>query len=266
MDWMLCPASVHRRGRRDEAALCQADGSRRGPGAPSGGALGGQGARARLPAHGPGYAPRHGRRPNAVSFLGVSGNRTLLPQSDGRSFLYGIGSGIRQVHRAPSMKHLSCSLIAALFAIAVVGAVADGPAAVAASSAAPLGQQGVTLEKIMSDPDWIGAAVKDAYWSVDGRAAYYSVKRSGSPIVDLHRVDLTVGKDQVVEPKAMAGADGPAVFDAVGKRAAFVRNGDIFVRDLGQGRLTQITRTPENEAAPQISADGRLLGFRVNTA
>jgi dipeptidyl aminopeptidase/acylaminoacyl peptidase len=162
------------------------------------------------------------------------------------------------------MKHLPCSLTAALYAIAVMGAVGEGPAAVAASSAAPLGQQGVTLEKIMSDPDWIGAAVKDAYWSVDGRAAYYSVKRSGSPIVDLHRVDLTDGKDQVVEPKAMAGADGPAVFDAAGKRAAFVRNGDIFVRDLGQGRLTQITRTPENEAAPQFSADGRLLSFRVN--
>ncbi len=62
----------------------------------------------------------------------------------------------------------------------------------------------------------------------------------------------------------MAAADARAVFDAAGKRAAFARNGDIFVRDLGQGRLTQITRTPENEAAPQFSADGRLLSFRVN--
>jgi hypothetical protein len=162
------------------------------------------------------------------------------------------------------MKHLSCPLTAAAYAIAVIGAVGDGRAAAAASSAALPGQQGVTLERIMSDPDWIGAAVKDAYWSVDGRAAYYSVKRGGSPIVDLHRVDLTDGKDQVVEPKAMAGADAPAVFDAAGKRAAFARNGDIFVRDVASGRLTQITRTPENEAAPQFSADGRLLSFRVN--
>lgn len=162
------------------------------------------------------------------------------------------------------MRHLSCSLAAAVYVIAVTGADAGGRAAAATSGAAPLGQQGVTLERIMSDPDWIGAAVKDAYWSADGRAAYYSAKRSGSPIVDLHRVDLAGGRDQVVEPKAMAGADGRAVFDAAGKRAAFARNGDIFVRDLGQGRLTQITRTPENEAAPQFSADGRLLSFRVN--
>ena len=115
----------------------------------------------------------------------------------------------------------------------------------------------------MADPDWIGAAVTDAFWSADGRAVYYSVKRSGSPVVDLHRVDREDRNDHIVDPKAMADADAPAVFDGAGKRAAFARNGDIFVRDVASGRLMQITRTPQNEAAPQFSADGRLLSFRV---
>ena len=150
-------------------------------------------------------------------------------------------------------------------AVSVFASVSAADARVAAAPmAAHTGQEGITLDKIMSDPDWIGPAVKDAYWSADGRAVYYSAKRIGSPIVDLHRVDLADHKDQIVEPKAMAAADAPAVFDVAGKRAAFARNGDIFVRDLGQGRLTQITRTPEKEAAPQFSADGRLLSFRVN--
>jgi dipeptidyl aminopeptidase/acylaminoacyl peptidase len=124
--------------------------------------------------------------------------------------------------------------------------------------------QALTLEKIMSNPDWMGPGVSDAYWSVDGRAVYYTVKRGGSPITDLHRVALGDGKDQAVEPKAMGAADSAAVFDRAGKRAAFARNGDIFVRDLASGRLTQITRTAEIESAPQFSADGRLLSFRVN--
>ncbi len=163
------------------------------------------------------------------------------------------------------MKHLPCSLTAAVYVFAVAGAIAAGPATVASSAGAtPASQQSFTLERIMSDADWIGAAVKDAYWSVDGRAAYYSVKRSGSPIVDLRRVDLADRNDQIVGPKAMADADARAVFDAAGKRAAFARNGDIFVRDVASGRLTQITRTPQNEADPQFSADGRLLSFRVN--
>jgi dipeptidyl aminopeptidase/acylaminoacyl peptidase len=156
------------------------------------------------------------------------------------------------------MTRHSLSLRFAVGVLALIGSIA------AAEPIATAGPQDITLEKIMSNPDWMGPGVRDAYWSVDGRAAYYSVKRIGSPIVDLHRVAISDGKDQAIEPKAMAGADSPAVFDRAGKRAAFARNGDIFVRDVASGRLMQITRTPETEAAPQFSADGRLLSFRVN--
>ncbi|HME37445.1 MAG TPA: prolyl oligopeptidase family serine peptidase [Steroidobacteraceae bacterium] len=157
------------------------------------------------------------------------------------------------------MKRLSWPWAAAVCALAATAA-----AVASAADAARPAQQGITLEKIMSDPDWIGPAVKDAYWSAAGRAVYYSLKRGGSPLADLHRIDLADRKDQVVDAKAMAGADAAAVFDQAGKRAAFVRNGDIFVREVASGRLTQITRTPQKEAAPQFSADGGMLSFRVN--
>ena len=141
-----------------------------------------------------------------------------------------------------------------------------GAGSVAADAAAPAAtaQPGITLEKIMADPDWIGPAVKDEYWSANAHSVYYSVKRRGSSIVDLHRIDIAGGSDRIVDPKAMSDADGPPVFDGSGKRAAFARNGDIFVRDIAGGRLRQITRTPQIETAPQFSADGRLLSFRVD--
>jgi dipeptidyl aminopeptidase/acylaminoacyl peptidase len=153
-----------------------------------------------------------------------------------------------------SMKYLLSVLAAAVFA--VVFAAIGAPATAA--------EPGLSLEKIMADPDWIGPPVKDAYWSADGRTVYYSLKRSGSPISDLHRIDPVSSKDKVVDAAAMADADAPAVYDRSGKRAAFVRNKDIFVRDLGTGRLTQITRTPLLKADPHFSADGRLLSFRVD--
>jgi hypothetical protein len=146
----------------------------------------------------------------------------------------------------------------------VIGWICAGAVAAPAAAAAPAAPPGITLEQIMADPDWIGAAAKDAYWSADGRTVYYSAKRSGSPIVDLHQVEIAGGHDRIVDSKAMLDADAASVPDRTGRRAAFVRNGDIFVRDLGRGRLLQITRTPQSEAAPQFSADGRLLSFRVD--
>jgi dipeptidyl aminopeptidase/acylaminoacyl peptidase len=148
-----------------------------------------------------------------------------------------------------------------LWVISVAACIAASAALSAAGAAA---QTPLTLEKIMADPDWIGPPVSDAYWSADAKSVFYSLKRSGSPIVDLHRIDLATGKDQVVDAAAMANADGPAVYDRAGRRAAFIRNRDIFVRDLSSGRLLQITRTPQAKSHLHFSLDGRLLSFRID--
>ncbi len=152
------------------------------------------------------------------------------------------------------MKHYWRVISVALCTAALANFVAVGAPA----------QTALSLEKIMADPDWIGPPVSDAYWSADGHDVYYSLKRIGSPIADLHRINPSTGKDEVVDAAAMANADGPAVYDRTGKRAAFIRNRDIFVRDLSSGRLTQLTRTPQAKSDPHFSLDGRLLTFRID--
>ena len=123
----------------------------------------------------------------------------------------------------------------------------------------------ISLEQIMQDPDWIGPPVESPYWSVDGKSIYYSLKRTGSSLRDLHVVSLGDGRDAVVDGAAQAQADGPdAVFDKDRKRAAFIRHGDVFMRDAASGKLTQLTRTAQQEAAPRFSQDGRFLRFRAN--
>ena len=123
--------------------------------------------------------------------------------------------------------------------------------------------QAITIEQAMADPDWIGPPVQHPYWSVDGQSVYYSLKQNGTQIRDLHRIGLADGKDAIVGPEAMPAADGAdAVFDRTHTRAAFVRNGDVFIRDVATARLTQVTRTAQRESAPQFSADGRALQYR----
>lgn len=137
-------------------------------------------------------------------------------------------------------------------------ALAVSPAAVLAGTApAPL-----DLETLMASPDWIGQAVESPYWSVDGRSLYYRLKRDGSPVRDLYRVDPAGGAAAKLDPAAMAQADGPAVYDRAHAHAAFVRHGDVFLVDLAGGRRVQVTRTPQPESSPQFSADGRALQFR----
>ena len=123
--------------------------------------------------------------------------------------------------------------------------------------------QAITIDQAMADPDWIGPPVQHAYWSVDGKSLYYSLKQKGTQVRDLHRVDIASGTDTIVDAKAMTNADGAdPVFDRTHTRAAFIRSGDVFIRDVATGRLTQVTRTPQVESSPEFSADGRALHYR----
>jgi len=129
--------------------------------------------------------------------------------------------------------------------------------ALAASPAAPL-----DLETIMANPDWIGQAVESPYWSADGQAIYYRLKRDGSNVRDLYRVDPATGRSEKLDPAAVAQADGESVYDRTHRYAAFVRHGDVFLRTLADGRTVQVTQTVEDESAPQFSADSRALQYR----
>ena len=120
--------------------------------------------------------------------------------------------------------------------------------------------QALTMDRIMADPDWIGNGVDQAWWSWDGSQALYQRKRDGATIRDLWQVPAVGGTPKRVDDAARAGLDAAnPVFDAGRTRMAFVRSGDIFVRDLRNGALTQLTRTDVQDARPQWSRDGALV-------
>jgi dipeptidyl aminopeptidase/acylaminoacyl peptidase len=134
-------------------------------------------------------------------------------------------------------------------------------AALPALFASPLASaQTLTLDRIMADPDWIGSSVEQAWWSWDGKQALYLRKRDGATIRDVWQVPATGGTPARVGDAARAGLDAAQpVYDATRTRMAYARNGDIFVRDLRNGALTQLTRSDAQESLPQWSRDGGLV-------
>lgn len=133
-------------------------------------------------------------------------------------------------------------------------------AALFATAAHAQPAQPLTMAQIMADPDWIGPAVDGAWWRWDGKAAQYLTKREGATIRDTFQVGIDGGAPARMDGSARADLDAPgAVLDAGRGRSAFVRNGDVFVRDLRSGALTQLTRSNDEEARPQWGSDGALV-------
>jgi len=120
----------------------------------------------------------------------------------------------------------------------------------------------ITLDQAMAHPDWIGTPVENAWWSWDSKHVFYKQKRAGSPLRDTFQA--VPGAPRKVGDNELANLDSDRlVYSRDRTRAILLRNGDLFERDLKSGVLTQVTRGSNGLAAPQYSADGRAIQFRV---
>jgi len=115
----------------------------------------------------------------------------------------------------------------------------------------------ITIEQAMADPDWIGPPVEKAWWSWNSQQVEYQLKRKGSPVRDTFRQPIAGGVAAQVADDQRGTLDvADPVYDAGRTRMAFVRNGDVFLRDLRSGALTQITRGAARAANLGFATDG----------
>ena len=144
---------------------------------------------------------------------------------------------------------------ALLATLAAAAASAQSSAQASTPASAP-----ISLTQAMADPDWIGPPVEGGWWRWDGKAAQFLLKHKGETYRDTWQVALD-GSVPVQLPDA-ARADieaGNMVIADDGSRSAFVRSGDVFVRDLHSGALTQLTRDNTPATRLQWSHDGALI-------
>src|SRR4249919_349849 len=160
------------------------------------------------------------------------------------------------------MRRSPCVVLAMLTA-----ALSSAPALAASPPTAATAATPLTLEQVMADPDWIGAPVEDAWWAWDGQSVQYKLKRDGTTIRDTWQQSIDGGTAAArIDGAGRAELDASnPVYDSAHARMAFVRNGDVFVRDLRNGALSQLTRSNEEESLPQWSSDGGLVWRVENT-
>lgn len=114
----------------------------------------------------------------------------------------------------------------------------------------------------MAHPDWLGRQPEASYWSSDSRSVYFLRKREGEQARDLFRVDIDSRRtSRIADADRGAVETSGGAWDRERQRLAFVKSGDVFVRDLGAGgELTQITRTAAAERSPFFTVGGDV-GF-----
>ncbi|MFC4726627.1 S9 family peptidase [Coralloluteibacterium thermophilus] len=131
--------------------------------------------------------------------------------------------------------------------------------------ASPLvAQETMTVEQAMADPDWIGPPVERAWWAWDSANVHYTLKREGSNLRDTWTQAIDAERGEVVDDAGLAAIDAARpVYDRGRTRMAYVRNGDVFLRDLRNGVLVQVWRGTSAADGLRFDADGAGLIWRV---
>lgn len=139
----------------------------------------------------------------------------------------------------------------------------DPPPVAPPPEAAAVVEDPITLDLIMSDPDWIGNPPEDPWWADDGKSIYYQRKREGSEERDLIQVDLFGKVLRVVsdEERPFVDARGGA-YSSDFTLKAYTRGGNLFLKNLADGTVTQLTRTAESISGPQFMRGDDRLMFR----
>ncbi|MES1210732.1 MAG: hypothetical protein ABUL63_00230, partial [Acidobacteriota bacterium] len=151
-----------------------------------------------------------------------------------------------------------------VLAVELLLLVLTGAATPQAVAAPP--SSGVTLEKIMSDPDWIGTPPEDPYWADDSQTVYFERKRTGEAVKDLYRLELDAAKGGA--PVRVADEERGKVDVAAGDLSedrawkVYARQGDLYLKDLRTGAIRQLTRTADVETAPRFLAGDTRISFR----
>jgi dienelactone hydrolase/WD40 repeat protein len=134
----------------------------------------------------------------------------------------------------------------------------------------------LTIEKIMSDPKWIGTSPSNPFWNADGTKLFFDWNPEKAPSDSLYYItkENKIPVKASVEQKQNVVRAYSAIYNIERTAYVYQHDGDIFYKEIKPGKTYRITHTEETETNPQFSFgekaivynhDQNLFSWNINT-
>jgi len=114
----------------------------------------------------------------------------------------------------------------------------------------------LTVEKIMRDPKWMGISPSNIRWSDDSKKIYFNWNPNSTERDELFSITASNLKPQKVsldEQRDMTPENGR--WNKKHTLKIFERNGDIYLLNVRNGKIAQLTNTTDRELYPTFTGD-----------
>ena len=122
----------------------------------------------------------------------------------------------------------------------------------------------LSLELIMGDPDWMGNSPVKPIWSMNSDAIYFERKAKAHQHNDNYRFDLANNNIKHLEKdELIVKASGNAVLNAEKSMGVFSYQGDIYLIELSNQNIRQLTSDARAQSNPQFISSNSI-SYRVD--
>lgn len=125
-------------------------------------------------------------------------------------------------------------------------------------------QSKLTIEKIMHGDDFVGTSPSRLDWSDDSKTIFFNWNPDKDTLSSSYKVDIkskAINKRSISELKNTTSS-GDYTKDY--KWRVFSKNGDLFLMDMSNYAIKQITKTESRESNPQFSGDNTSIVYQLS--
>lgn len=115
----------------------------------------------------------------------------------------------------------------------------------------------LTVPYIMRDPKWMGTSPTNIRWADDGKTVYFEWTAE-----NLYAADPLSGKWRTVPVEEERNLTWGGQYNNSRTQRVYAKDGDLFIKDVASGIVTQLTKTTEAEFSPRFSNDGSRVFFQ----
>jgi dipeptidyl aminopeptidase/acylaminoacyl peptidase len=123
----------------------------------------------------------------------------------------------------------------------------------------------LSIDTIMQDPSWMGTPPENIRWSDDGDWLYFRWRTAGDAGDSLYKVPAMGGTPQRVDvAERLTITPSQGSFSKDFSKKAFEKDGDLFIADIAQNTIRQLTQTVSEEQRPVFTGDEQSIAYRKN--
>lgn len=121
---------------------------------------------------------------------------------------------------------------------------------------------GLTVEKIMRDPKWMGSSPENIFWGPFDDQLYFRWNPEAKDYASLYSVNTKEHTPRKREEEEVGSFVSQTSYSKDGLQAVYIKQGDLFLQNIKLKKEKQLTHTVDKESDPQFNVDENAVVFK----